>query len=59
MYVLYRGTGNDQWEPIGFYHSYPEAVCAYEEECRKEDGLTMKIEDEENEQATAQNAGIN
>ncbi len=46
MYVLYRNIGPDQWEPIGFYNSFPEAVCALEEERKKEDTFAMKIESE-------------
>lgn len=46
VYTLYRGFGQDQWEPIGFYDSMPEAVCALEDERRKEDGRAYRIEKE-------------
>lgn len=46
VYVLYRGFGEDEWEPIGFYDSLPEAICALEEERRKEDGRAYRIEKE-------------
>lgn len=44
MYILYRGTSEDEWQPVGFFAEFPEAVCAMEEELRKKDGQRMKIE---------------
>ena len=47
MYILYRGIGNDQWEPVGYFDEFPQAVCALEEEIKKKDGQTMRIEKED------------
>ena len=46
MYILYKGLGNDQWQAVGFFAEFPQAVCAMEEELKKNDGTAMRIEKE-------------
>ena len=43
MYVLKR----NKVEAIGYYDTFPEAVCALEEEREKEDGVELSIEFEQ------------
>lgn len=50
MFILYRDIGQDnnqEWQAVGYFFEFPEAVCAMEEEIRKKDGIRMKIEQEE------------
>ena len=47
MYVLFREKDAGQREPIGFYDSFPEAICAMEEERKKEDGYFLRVEKED------------
>ena len=46
MYILYQNIGPDQWEPVGFFDTFPDAVCAMQEELRKKDGKAMMIKRE-------------
>ena len=43
MYALYRMIEAEKREPAGFYDCLPDAVCAMEEELKKEDGVTLLI----------------
>lgn len=47
MYVLKR----NRVETIGYYDTLPEAVTALEDELKKEDGVELSIEREEEENA--------
>lgn len=47
MYILYRGMASDEWQPVGWFDEFPDAVCALEEELKKKDGNRMKIEKED------------
>lgn len=47
MYILYRGYAEDEWQAVGYFAEFPEAVCAMEEELKKKDGNRMKIERED------------
>lgn len=47
MYVLSKEIVKDCWEPVGWFDEFPEAVCALEDELKKKDGQTMKIEKED------------
>ena len=49
MYVLYRGMIGGPLEPVGFFDSFPEAQCAYEEERKKEDHDHFVIQREPDE----------
>ena len=46
MYVLYRNASADCWEPIGYYDTNAEAIAASIEERKKEDGITLMIQEE-------------
>ena len=46
VYVLYRVGDGDAKEPIGWYDSLPEVVCAFESEREKEDGVRLEIRTE-------------
>lgn len=47
MYILYKGISENEWQAIGYFADFPQAVCAMQEELCKEDGLRMKIERED------------
>ena len=44
MYILYHSTGPDQWQAVGYFCEFQQAVCALEEELKKNDGGALKIE---------------
>ena len=46
MYILYKRTGYDHWEPIGYFDEFPDAVCAMQAEMEKKDGDAMMIKKE-------------
>lgn len=46
MYVLYKEVGPDEWQVVGYYANQPEAICAYEEERKKEDCDRFRIKHE-------------
>lgn len=46
MYILYQGIGKDEWQAVGYFAEFADAVCAMEEELKKKDGNRMKIERE-------------
>ena len=46
MYILYQGLGDNQWQAVGYFAEFPQAVCAMEEELKKNDGTAMRIEKE-------------
>ena len=50
MYILQREDSPGNWAPIGFYDSFPEAVCALEDERKKEDGISLKIVNEKGDE---------
>ena len=47
MYILYSGIGEHEWQAVGYFAEFPDAVCAMEEELKKKDGTRMKIERED------------
>lgn len=47
MYILYKNIGFDEWQAVGYFCDFPEAVCAMQEELTKKDGIAMKIEKED------------
>ena len=47
MFVLSKNMGMDVWRPIGYFEAFPDAVAALEEEIKKKDGQSMKIERED------------
>ena len=51
MYILYKGieSGNDgkhQWQAFGYFDTFPEAVCAMQDELMKKDGNAFFIKKE-------------
>ena len=46
IYVLYRVGDGDVKEPIGWYDSLGEVICAFEAEREKEDGIRLEIRTE-------------
>lgn len=55
MYILYQNTGIDQWQAIGYFADFAEAVCAMEDELRKKDGKAMMIKREGENDDTLRN----
>jgi hypothetical protein len=47
MYILSKNTGNDTWEPVGYFDTFADAACALEEELKKHDGCAIRIERED------------
>ena len=47
MYILYHEIGPDQWQAVGYFCEFPDAVCAMQEELQKKDGGALKIEKED------------